>query len=95
MEVELKRVPGTRDVYTIGGPRHVLRVLVEPERMNAYHVTMQDLRNALQLANASQPSGSLVRDNREVLIETGQYWRARGTSGAGGACPGRPPHLSA
>jgi multidrug efflux pump subunit AcrB len=73
MEIELKRVAGTRDVYTIGGPRHVLRVLVEPERMSAYHVTMEDIRTALQLANAAQPSGSVVRDNREVLIETGQY----------------------
>jgi multidrug efflux pump subunit AcrB len=73
METELKRVPGTRDVYTIGGPRHVLRVLVEPERMSAFHVTMQDIRDALQLANAAQPAGTVVRDNREVRIETGQY----------------------
>ena len=25
-EIELKRVAGTRDVYTIGGPSHVVRV---------------------------------------------------------------------
>jgi multidrug efflux pump subunit AcrB len=73
VEAELKRVPGTRDVYTIGGPRHVVRVLVEAERMSAYHVTMQDIRDALQVSNAAQPSGSVVRDNREILIETGQY----------------------
>ena len=73
LEVELKRVPGTRDVYTIGGPRHVVRVQVEPERMAAFHITMQDIRDALQLSNASQPSGSVVRDNREILVETGQY----------------------
>ncbi|HKX37200.1 MAG TPA: efflux RND transporter permease subunit, partial [Burkholderiales bacterium] len=53
VEAELKRVPGTRDVHTIGGPRHVLRVLVEPERMSAFRVTMQDIRDALQLSNAS------------------------------------------
>ena len=27
-EIELKRVPGTRDVSTLGGPDHVLRVLM-------------------------------------------------------------------
>jgi multidrug efflux pump subunit AcrB len=32
MEVEIKRVPGTRDVATIGGPAHVVRVLMEAER---------------------------------------------------------------
>jgi multidrug efflux pump subunit AcrB len=72
-EIELKRVPGTRDVYTIGGPTHVVRVLVEPERMNAFQITGQDIRAALQLANAAQPSGALVENNREILVETGTY----------------------
>src|SRR5512147_2771857 len=73
VEVELKRIPGTRDVYTIGGPRHVVRVIVEPERMNAYRISGQDIREALQLSNAAQPSGAVVKDNREVLVETGTY----------------------
>ena len=72
-EIELKRVPGTRDVYTIGGPGHVVRVIVEPERMNAYRISGQDIRAALQLSNAAQPSGELVKDNREILVETGTY----------------------
>jgi len=76
MEADLKRVPGTRDVSTIGGPGHVVRVLVEPERMAAYQVTMQDIRDGLQLSNAAQPSGAVVHDNREVLVETGQYVRS-------------------
>jgi len=48
-------------------------VQMDGERMNAHGVTAQDLRAALQLANASQPAGSLVRDNREVLVQTGTY----------------------
>jgi multidrug efflux pump subunit AcrB len=72
-EVELKRVSGTRDVYTIGGPRHVVRVIVEPERMNAYRISAQDIRESLQLSNAAQPSGAVVKDNRELLVETGTY----------------------
>ena len=74
MEVELKRVPGTRDVYTIGGPGHVVRVLMEAERMNAYRVTPQDVRDALLLSNASQPAGTLVKDNREMLVQTGTWF---------------------
>ncbi len=73
VELELKRVPGTRDVSTIGGPGHVLRVLMDASRMNAFGITPQDLKGALQLANASQPSGSLVAGNREVLVQTGTY----------------------
>ncbi|GLT21791.1 multidrug transporter AcrB [Zoogloea oryzae] len=73
VEVELKRVKGTRDVSTIGGPDHVLRVLMDPGRMNAYGLTPQDLKGALLLANASQPSGKLIDQNQEVLVQTGTY----------------------
>jgi multidrug efflux pump subunit AcrB len=72
-EVELKRVPGTRDVYTIGGPGHVVRVLIDPERMAAFNVSALDVATALQVANASQPSGTLTSDNVDVLVRTGSY----------------------
>jgi multidrug efflux pump subunit AcrB len=72
-EVELKRVAGTRDVYTIGGPKHVVRVLMDAERMSAFGIAAQDVASALQIANASQPAGTLTHDNREVLVQTGTY----------------------
>jgi len=72
-EVELKRVPGTRVVETIGGPGRAVRVLLDVERMQAYGVTAQDVRGALLAANISMPSGSLVAGNRETLIETGSF----------------------
>jgi multidrug efflux pump subunit AcrB len=95
-EAELKRIPGTRDVYTIGGPGHVVRVLMEAERLNAYDVTAQDVRNALQLSNASQPSGSLVRNNEEVLVQTGTYLSSAADVKAlvVGVFEGRPVFLS-
>ena len=72
-EIELKRVPGTRDVETIGGPGHVIRVVMDSAAMNAYGITAQDLKAALQVSNASQPSGSLVSGNRELMVQTGTY----------------------
>ena len=77
-EIELKHIAGTRDVSTIGGPGHVIRVQMSPERMSAFGVTAQDLQAALQLANASQPAGSLVRGNQEVLVQTGTYIESAG-----------------
>ena len=72
-EVDFKRIKGTRDVSTLGGPDHVLRVSMDSERMNAFAVAPQDLATALRLGNTRQSSGSLVADNREVLVETGTY----------------------
>ncbi len=75
LEIELKRIQGTREVYTIGGPGDMVRVIMDPERLNAFNVSPQDIRNALQLSNASQPSGSLVTDNQQILVQTGSYLR--------------------
>ncbi|WP_313953152.1 efflux RND transporter permease subunit, partial [Accumulibacter sp.] len=72
-EVDFKRIKGTRDVSTLGGPDHAVRVLMDSERMNAFGVTPQDLAGALRLGNTRQSSGHVVADNREVLVETGTY----------------------
>ncbi len=72
-EIDLKRIVGTRDVTTIGGPGHVIRVVMDVDRMNAHGITAQDLKSALQVSNASQPAGSLVSGNREVLVQTGTF----------------------
>ncbi|MEJ5210614.1 MAG: efflux RND transporter permease subunit [Burkholderiales bacterium] len=72
-EIELKRIPGTREVKTIGGPGHTVRVIMDAERMNAHQVSAQDIRDALKLSNASQPSGTLISNNQEVLVQTGTF----------------------
>ncbi len=73
VEIELKRIKGTRDVSTIGGPNHAVRVLMDAERMNAFGVTPQEIAAALKVSNAQQSSGSITAGNRDVLVQTGTY----------------------
>jgi len=73
VEIELKRIKGTRDISTIGGPDHAIRVLMDAERMNAFGITPQDIAGALKVSNALQSSGNLTSGNREVLVQTGTY----------------------
>ncbi len=73
LEVELKRIRGAREVTTIGGPDNVVRVLLDADRLSAYGISAQDVRDALQVANASQPAGRLVTGNREILVQTGTF----------------------
>ena len=72
-EIELKRIAGTREVTTIGGPGRAVRVLMDPDRMAAFNVSAQDIRDALQVSNAAQPSGTLVSNNQEILVQTGTF----------------------
>ncbi len=73
IEAELKRVPGTREVSTLGGTQRMVRVLLSSESLNAFGLTIQDVRAALQSANVSQNAGELVQGNREVLVQTGSF----------------------
>ncbi len=73
IEAELKRVKGTRDIYTIGGPDQVVHVLLDPAQLAAYGIALEDLRTALQLSNATRPSGALVSNNEEILVQAGDF----------------------
>ncbi|MDQ1313986.1 MAG: hypothetical protein QG662_95 [Pseudomonadota bacterium] len=72
-EIELKRIDGTREVTTVGGPGRAVRVMMDPDRMAAFGVSAQDIRDALQVSNAAQPSGTLVSNNQEILVQTGTF----------------------
>ena len=73
MEAELQRVPGTRDIETLGGPERVVHVVFDPERLAGYGLALDDLRRALSTANASTEAGRSVDRNREVLVQAGTF----------------------
>ena len=75
IEADLKRVPGTREVTTIGGPGRAVMVEIEPARMASVGVTVADLRQALLSANLGLPVGDLITGNRAVAIESGPFLR--------------------
>ncbi|MEW5882464.1 MAG: efflux RND transporter permease subunit [Pseudomonadota bacterium] len=74
IEIELKRVPGTREVTTYGGPDQVVRVTLDPERLAAHRITVTDIERALRATNASAPAGSLTSGNRTIEVRTGEFF---------------------
>ncbi len=75
VEADLKRVAGTREVATLGGPGRAVMVEMDPARMAGMGVTVADLRQALQSANLGLPVGELLGGNRSVAIESGPFLR--------------------
>jgi multidrug efflux pump subunit AcrB len=76
METELKRVPGTRDIYTIGAPERIVSVRLDPQRMAGYNIAPSDLRASLAAANASFDAGELIDDNEAVQVQAGVFLRS-------------------
>ncbi|OJX32774.1 MAG: multidrug transporter AcrB [Burkholderiales bacterium 68-12] len=75
LEADIKRVPGTREVRTHGGPGRAVLVEMDPTRMAGVGVTVDDLRRALQSANQGQQLGELLAGNRAVQLEAGPFLR--------------------
>ena len=73
IESELKRVPGTRDIYTIGAPQQVVSVLLDPPALAGYGVELEQLRRALQAGNSVRDNMPLTAGNREMLVQTGSF----------------------
>ncbi|MEO8015388.1 MAG: efflux RND transporter permease subunit, partial [Polaromonas sp.] len=73
IEADIKRVPGTREVQTLGGPGRAVLVELDPGRMAGSGVTVPEMRQALQSANMGMPVGELIAGNQSIAIEAGPF----------------------
>ena len=73
LETDLKKIPGTRDIYSIGAQSDVLNVEIDPARMNAHGLVFSDVRNALLSANVGGNQQSLIQNNEVIQIQTGAF----------------------
>ncbi|SFX21720.1 efflux RND transporter permease subunit [Marinospirillum alkaliphilum] len=71
LETELKRIPGTRDIYTLGGVRDELQVILDPARLRGYGLELNDLQMALQAANATSQQAWVVQDGVAIPVQAG------------------------
>ena len=71
MEADLKRVAGTREVVTIGGPKRAINIVLDPQALRAVGVTIADLRRTLQSVNSGLPAGNIIRGDEAVAIDGG------------------------
>ena len=73
MEADLKRVAGTREVATIGGPKRAINIVLDPQALRAVGITIPDLQRTLQSANSGLPAGSIVRGDEAIAIDGGGF----------------------
>ncbi len=73
LETELKHIPGTRDVYTIGAPERAVIVELDAAKLAAYGLSIQDLSGALRAANSVSQAGDRIVDNSTVPVTAGSF----------------------
>jgi multidrug efflux pump subunit AcrB len=96
LETELKRIPGTRDIYTLGAPERALRVTLDPARLASHGLTVNDLAGALQAANLARQAGERVGSGGVVQVTSGQFLADRADVAALvlGVAGGQPVRLA-
>ena len=88
VEADLKRVPGTREVTSLGGPGRAVMVELDPARLSGVGVTVPDLRQALLSALSPRArilphrgAPGIVRVHLGLMAEPGRAgWRVAGES---------------
>ncbi len=68
----LQSLPGISEIRIFGERRYAMRVWVDPVRLAAYGLTVQDVETALRAQNVEIPAGRIESSDREftVLAET-------------------------
>ena len=64
----LETVSGVGSVQLIGGSEREIDVFLNPERMEAYGITVDDVQNSLVAGNLDIPGGRVDEETREYLV---------------------------
>lgn len=74
MRQQLESLRGVGRVQVGGERKYAVRIRLDPERLAAHHVTVQDVVNRIQQENVDIPSGRIEGPTREFLVRTrGQF----------------------
>ena len=78
----LKRVPGVGAILYIGGQERQINVHFDREALEAYHISVQRIRNVLSAENLNLPAGTVKVGRKELQIRVaGRFKNAREIAG--------------
>ncbi len=70
LKERLQRLPGVGNVFIGGERRYAMRVWLDPLKMAAYNLSVQDVEQAVRRENAEIPGGRVEGTEREFAVRT-------------------------
>jgi CzcA family heavy metal efflux pump len=64
----LLAVPGVSQIVVFGGDVRQYQVLVDPNKLKAFNVSLNQVTEAAQKANVNAPGGFLINPDQEILV---------------------------
>ena len=70
IEPQIERVEGVAELLVVGGAEREVRVLVDPDRLAALHLTFDDLAAALRRSYQDRRGGTVETSSRQLIVRT-------------------------
>lgn len=70
---DIKKIDKTSIIDIIGGQTRQINVRLDPSQLRAYHISPLQIAGMLQKANAQMTSGQFQQENKEIVVETGEF----------------------
>jgi HAE1 family hydrophobic/amphiphilic exporter-1 len=67
---QIESISGVGQVQIVGGSRREIQINVDPERLRAYDLTINDVTNALRQQNIELPGGRVQQGATELTVRT-------------------------
>jgi hydrophobe/amphiphile efflux-1 (HAE1) family protein len=67
---QLQTIDGVSSVNVFGDKGFAMRIWIDPDKMNAYHVAFSDISLAMTAENVEIPPGKIYGNNTELTIQT-------------------------
>ncbi len=64
----LLAVPGVTQIVVFGGDVRQYQVLIDPDKLKAFNVSLQEVAEAAEKANVNAPGGFLINPDQELLV---------------------------
>jgi len=74
LETELQRVPGTREIETVGDSLKTVKVLLDPEKMVARNLSVAELKNSLTLSNGAAQAGAIIDSDGYIPVQASAFF---------------------
>ena len=70
---QLNEVPDTAQSFVVSGREEKLRIEVQPERLEGYDITLDQIAGAVQQANSERGAGAIESGGRHMSVHTGAF----------------------
>ncbi|PAB60083.1 efflux RND transporter permease subunit [Anaeromicrobium sediminis] len=67
---EIKKIKDVSDVEVYGGLEREIKVIVDPHKLAAYNMKIDEIGNALKTSNTTIPGGNIYLDNKKYNVRT-------------------------